>query len=97
MKITPVSRSIALMTQYLLMFAFSLYLISYGLIALFKKEWIWKLREFSARVERKDKFKRDEDHIGKIDRMGNIMAIIALTLGVIGFVMNVMLIAVTSQ
>lgn len=83
------------MTQFIIMFAFSFYLIGYGLIALFKKDWIWKLRNFSARVEGKDKIKRDETDVAKIDRMGNVMAIIALVLGITGVVMNIMLMVIT--
>lgn len=83
------------MIIYLSMFVFSLYLIAYGLIALFKKEWIWKLREFSAWIEGKEKLKRDTEHTARIDRMGNQLAVVSLLLGVTGFVMNVMLLVIT--
>lgn len=76
------------MFNFILMFFFSIWLIAYGYIALFKKEWIWKLRSFSARLEGKDGLKRDDEHIAKINRMGNLMAILSLILGLIGFVMN---------
>jgi hypothetical protein len=71
------------------MFLFSVLLMAYGFIALFKKEWIWKLRSFSARLEGRDNFKRDEEHTAKINHMGNMMAIAALILGFIAFVMNI--------
>lgn len=76
------------MFSFILMFLFSIWLITYGLIALFKKDWIWKIRSFSAGLEGKSDLKRDEAQTGKINRIGNMMAIIALILGIIGFVMN---------
>lgn len=76
------------MFSFVLMFFFSIWLIAYGLIALFKKDWIWKLRSFSAGLEGKSNLKRDEAHTERINRMGNMMAIIALILGIIGFAMN---------
>lgn len=74
----------------LTMLFFSVVLIAYGFIALFKKDWIWKIRAFSARLEGKEVAKRDDEDIAKINRMGNMMAIAALILGLISFVMNIM-------
>jgi hypothetical protein len=83
------------MMIYISMFVFSLYLIAYGWIALFKKDWIWKLRDFSARIERKEKLKRDTEHTARIERMGNAMALLSLVLGITGFIMNVMMVTIT--
>jgi hypothetical protein len=80
---------VSIMLSFILMFLFSIWLIAYGLIALFKKDWIWKIRSFSAGLEGKGDLKRDEVHTEKINRMGNTMAIISLVLGIIGFVMNI--------
>jgi hypothetical protein len=76
------------MFSFILMFLFSVLLIFYGFVGLFKKDWIWRLRSFSARLEGKDELKRSEEHTMKINRMGNMMAIAALLLGSLGFVMN---------
>lgn len=75
------------MLQFMIMIGFSVILVAYGLIALFKKDWIWKVREFSARLEGKGQSKRDAG--SNLDTMGNIMGVFALVLGILGIIMNV--------
>ena len=75
------------MLQNMIMIGFSIFLVAYGLIVLFKKDWIWKVREFSARIEGKGQSKRD--NASNINTMGNIMAVFALILGILGIAMNV--------
>lgn len=77
------------MSGFILMIGFSLLSMAYGFVALFKKDWLWKLRGFSASVEGKGGKKRDEDSIAQMNRMGNVMGIIALILGAIGFFMSI--------
>ena len=76
------------MLQILLTTAFSIYLIVYGFIALFKKEWIWKLRNLSSAMESKDKLKNQtgtEDGPRKV----NYLAVLSLILGIISLLMNI--------
>ena len=75
------------MLQNILMIAFCIILVAYGLVALFKKDWIWKVREFSARLEGKGNIKREEGT--SIETMGNAMAIAALLMGLVGIATNV--------
>jgi hypothetical protein len=75
------------MLSFILMLGFSVYLMAYGFIALFKKDFLWKLRSFSAKVEGKSGEKRDEATVANMNRMGNMMGIAALVLGAIGFVL----------
>lgn len=77
------------MFSFILMFSFSIILMAYGFVALFKRDWIWKVRVFSARLEGKGDLKRDEISSARINRMVNVMAVAALILGIISFVMNV--------
>jgi hypothetical protein len=81
--------------QAFIMFAMSLLLIAYGVVALFKKDWIWRVREFSARIEGKENLKRDEYQ--SINQLGNGMAVISLIAGVTLFAMNIaMMVLVTT-
>ena len=81
--------------QAFIMFAMSLLLIAYGVVALFKKDWIWRVREFSARIEGKENLKRDEYQ--SIHQLGNGMAVISLIAGVTLFAMNIaMMVLVTT-
>ena len=77
------------MASFILMIVISLGSMTYGFVALFKKDWLWKLRGFSASVEGKSGQKRDEESIAQMNRMGNLMGIIALILGAIGFFMSI--------
>ncbi|MEM9951765.1 MAG: hypothetical protein AAFV93_05540 [Chloroflexota bacterium] len=76
------------MTSFLFMFGFSLYLAGYGFIALFKKEWLLKIRAFSARLEGKGNIKSDE-LINDGNTARDAMAVIALAFGVIGIVLSI--------
>jgi hypothetical protein len=76
------------MLSFILMIGFSVYLMAYGFIALFKKDFLWKLRGFSAKIEGKSGEKRDEVTVAKMNRMGNIMGTLALILGAIGFLLS---------
>ena len=69
------------------MIGLSILLIAYGFIALFKKDWIWKVREFSARLEGKGHLKRDGS--GSVNILGNLMGVLAILLGMLGLVTNV--------
>lgn len=77
------------MLGYILMIGFSVYLMAYGFIALFKKDLLWKIRGFSAKIEGKSGEKRDEETTAKMNRMGNIMGGLALILGALGFILSV--------
>lgn len=83
------------MSQFI-MLLFCLYLVAYGYMALFKKEWIWKVRNFSARLEGKGKVKPDE-RAQSVNKMGNILGALALILGIIGVVMNIALLVTLSR
>lgn len=75
------------MLQFIIMISLSLLLIAYGFIALFKKDWIWKVREFSARLEGKGHLKREGT--STVDILGNMMGILAILLGLLGLITNV--------
>lgn len=79
------------MLNYVFIIALCVLLIVYGWAALFKKDLIWKLRSWSARLEGKD-LKRD-DRVTSVNRMGNLMGGLALLLGIVGLVLNVLMIA----
>lgn len=83
------------MLSFILMIAFSLYLAGYGFIALFKKDWLLKIRAMSARLEGKNL--KNEELIADGSTARTAMAIIALVLGIIGLVMSVMTIVVFMQ
>lgn len=76
------------MLSFLPMIAFSLFLMTYGYIALFKKDLLWKLRGFSAKVEGKAEAKRDADSVASMNRMSKIMGTLALILGALGFFLS---------
>jgi hypothetical protein len=76
------------MASFILMMVFSLGSMAYGFVALFKKDWLWKLRGFSASVEGKGGVKRDEDRVASMNRIGNVMGVIALLLGAAGFILT---------
>ena len=76
------------MTSFLLMLGFSLYLAGYGFIALFRKEWLLKIRAFSARLEGKGNIK-NEELIDDGNSARNMMAIAALVLGVLGVILSI--------
>ncbi|MGB7338921.1 MAG: hypothetical protein WBC91_08525 [Phototrophicaceae bacterium] len=83
------------MLSFLLMIAFSLYLTGYGFIALFKKEWLLKIRAMSARLEGKNL--KNEDLITDGSTARTIMAVLALTLGIIGVIVSIMTVVVFMQ
>ncbi len=83
------------MLSFLLMIAFSLYLTGYGFIALFKKEWLLKIRAMSARLEGKNL--KNEDLITDGSTARTIMAVLALTLGIIGVIVSIMAVVVFMQ
>ena len=76
------------MLSFVLMIGFSLYLMAYGFIALFKKDWIWKLRSVSARVEGKTNSKRDEESASRMNQIGNVLGTIALVAGIIALALS---------
>jgi|GEM_PF-4521736 len=84
------------MLQFLIMIGFSLYLAAYGFVALFKQEWLMKVRAFSARVEGKGDIKHD-DLTNNIGMARRVMAVLALLLGVAGLVMSVIMMVVYFQ
>lgn len=73
------------MLSFLPMIAFSILLMAYGYIALFKKDLLWKIRGISAKVEGKSGEKRDSSTLANMNRMSNIMGTLSLILGAIGF------------
>ena len=75
------------MLQFVFMISLSVLLIAYGFIAIFKKDWIWKVREFSARLEGKGNLKREGT--SNVNMLGNIMGVLAILLGALGLVTNV--------
>ena len=76
------------MLSFILMIGFSIYLMAYGFIALFKRDLLWKIRNFSARVEGKGSEKRDAENMENLNRMSKIMGTLALVLGAVGFIMS---------
>lgn len=76
------------MFSFILMILFSVYLASYGYIALFKKEWLFKLNAYVTG----DKYKRHDQ--ASSNRMRTILATAALILGVIGLVMSVIILGI---
>lgn len=79
------------MSQMMITMAFSLYLIGYGFIALFKKEWIQKLRSASSQTEGREKLKND-DSLRK-----NWLAILSLVFGFISLLMNIAMIVLMNR
>ncbi len=84
------------MLTFILMIGFSLYLAAYGFVALFKQEWLMKVRAFSARIEGKGDLKH-EDLIESVGQARKIMAVLALIFGIIGFIMSVMVLVIAVQ
>lgn len=76
------------MSSFLFMLGFSLYLAGYGFIALFKKDWLLKIRAFSARLEGKGNIK-NEDLINDSNTARDAMAMAALASGVIGILLSI--------
>lgn len=73
------------MLSFLVMIGLSLSLTGYGYVALFKKEWLMKLRAFSAQVEGKEK----NELTNTLSQARKIMAILALVLGVVGLIITI--------
>ena len=84
------------MLTFILMIAFSLYLAGYGFVALFKQEWLMKVRALSARIEGKGDLKH-EDLNASVGMARKIMAILSLIFGVIGLAMSVMVLIIAIQ
>lgn len=84
------------MLTYIFMIAFSLYLTAYGFIALFKQEWLMKIRAFSARIEGKGDVKH-EDLQNNVGAARKMMAAASLVLGLIGVVLSVMMLIIAIQ
>lgn len=84
------------MFSFILMIGFSISLMSYGFIALFKSEWLMKLRSFSAQIEGKSEQKHDNVN-ENLATARKIMAIFALVLGTIGLIVTLATIFVYLQ
>lgn len=84
------------MLQIMIMVGFSLYLASYGFVALFKQEWLTKLRAFSARVEGKSDIE-NSDLMNNIGIARRVMAVLALVLGIAGLVMSIIMLVLYIQ
>jgi len=84
------------MFTFILMIGFSIYLAAYGFVALFKQEWLMKVRAFSARIEGKGDLKH-EDLIESVGQARKIMAVLALVFGVIGVIMSIMVLVIAIQ
>jgi hypothetical protein len=93
----PKKKDGAIMLSFIVMIGFSVYLMAYGFIALFKKDLLWKIRGFSAKIEGKAGEKRDEETTANLNRMGNIMGTLALILGIVGFIVSLAAIVIYMQ
>lgn len=76
------------MLTFIFMIAFSLYLGGYGFIALFKPEWLMKIRSLSAKIEGKGDLKH-EDIQANVGQARKIMAIASLIFGLIGLIISI--------
>ena len=74
------------MSQVIITMAFSIYLIAYGSIALFKKDWIQKFRSRFGQSAGDGKTKNDDT------LKGNWLAVVSLVLGIISLLMNIAMI-----
>ena len=72
------------MLGFIVMIGMSISLTGYGFAALFKQEWLMKLRAFSAQIEGKE----NNELPSNLSQARKIMAILALILGIVGLIVT---------